>query len=75
MRDFNNHEITVSDVCQINEVDHRRKHGRMAVAVSDVCQINEVDHAGYLHTVPPTVSDVCQINEVDHYLMDVKGGE
>ena len=57
----------VSDVCQINEVDHSHKPADMSAAVSDVCQINEVDHlyrAGY---ASPAVSDVCQINEVDHW--------
>ena len=34
----------VSDVCQINEVDHLDNLSRGFFYVSDVCQINEVDH-------------------------------
>ena len=34
----------VSDVCQINEVDHHVVSDGTPFVVSDVCQINEVDH-------------------------------
>ncbi len=36
--------VCVSDVCQINEVDHGRDTIKALQRVSDVCQINEVDH-------------------------------
>ena len=56
----------VSDVCQINEVDHPPVHSKHGRHVSDVCQINEVDHSPSGSTPKRAVSDVCQINEVDH---------
>ena len=56
----------VSDVCQINEVDHLCSLLDKFCAVSDVCQINEVDHLPTVQETCPCVSDVCQINEVDH---------
>ena len=39
------YQVTVSDVCQINEVDHQLPLYPTQPAVSDVCQINEVDHS------------------------------
>ena len=36
--------VVVSDVCQINEVDHLMQYNYWLHHVSDVCQINEVDH-------------------------------
>ena len=56
----------VSDVCQINEVDHPAVAEDCAGCVSDVCQINEVDHFCFQLVSNRGVSDVCQINEVDH---------
>ena len=56
----------VSDVCQINEVDHFCAVSAQRVEVSDVCQINEVDHYYIDSEGAQAVSDVCQINEVDH---------
>ena len=64
----NNTDSKVSDVCQINEVDHLLAVLALFLLVSDVCQINEVDHCRTFRKSIVVVSDVCQINEVDHDL-------
>ena len=58
----------VSDVCQINDLDHSTWTNSSTTTVSDVCQINDLDHNAPSRSIPVEVSDVCQINDLDHFL-------
>ena len=36
--------LTVSEACQINDLDHWRAGGLVTAFVSEACQINDLDH-------------------------------
>ena len=62
----------VSDACQINDFDHRRRSASTTASVSDACQINDFDHQNARRSLHEYVSDACQINDFDHTLIKVR---
>ncbi len=57
---------TVSEACQINDLDHWRVASAWRVCVSEACQINDLDHARRVLDHIADVSEACQINDLDH---------
>ena len=57
---------SVSEACQINDLDHLTAFGDALLAVSEACQINDLDHFVGRPEVGAEVSEACQINDLDH---------
>ena len=57
---------TVSEACQINDLDHGDLLDWFDAKVSEACQINDLDHAGLRLHEQGLVSEACQINDLDH---------
>ena len=57
---------SVSEACQINDLDHLHRTATRHIAVSEACQINDLDHFKSNRGETVSVSEACQINDLDH---------
>ena len=57
---------SVSEACQINDLDHGAEFRPDRAEVSEACQINDLDHNRAGATANDAVSEACQINDLDH---------
>ena len=57
---------SVSDACQIKDLDHRGIRAQGRFLVSDACQIKDLDHIFSTFLSRSIVSDACQIKDLDH---------
>ena len=57
---------SVSEACQINDLDHRVWRIHVKPKVSEACQINDLDHNEKIVAHYALVSESCQINDLDH---------
>ena len=58
--------MSVSEACQINDLDHPARSAPWSRLVSEACQINDLDHDLKPNTILLEVSEACQINDLDH---------
>ena len=56
---------TVSEACQINDLDHGDLLDWFDAKVSEACQINDLDHHVPVVHDSALVSEACQINDLD----------
>ena len=59
-------DLSVSEACQINDLDHRIPPHDRRTGVSEACQINDLDHPAQSAPWSRLVSEACQINDLDH---------
>ena len=59
--------MTVSEACQINDLDHGGNDDNGPYVVSEACQINDLDHNLVENNKMHFVSEACQINDLDHF--------
>ena len=57
---------TVSEACQINDLDLEDVVNLLPLEVSEACQINDLDLDIVRGHHADNVSEACQINDLDH---------